>query len=170
MSKRLELAGKTFGHWLVEEFFISTTHSSYWKCKCLKCGTNNHIVQSGHMRRGNSTKCKDCAIKETKKRSFKHGYSSKNLYITWTTMKQRCENKNLSAAKWYYEKGIKVCDEWQDSFTFIRWAEANGHQPGMQIHRKNSDGDYCPENCIFLTASDHRKLHAEENSLKKKAI
>lgn len=47
-------------------------------------------------------------------------------------MKQRCYNKNLKSHKYYYDKGIIICDEWlKDKSKFYKWAIKNG------FHKKN---------------------------------
>jgi hypothetical protein len=43
-----------------------------------------------------------------------------------------------------------------------------GFQKGMHIHRKDNSKDYCPENCMWITASEHGKLHAEDRREKKR--
>ena len=58
MSKRIDLTNKIFGDWLVIDFNTeqSNNHSSYWNCKCLKCGRIKP-VRSTHLRSGVSTSC-----------------------------------------------------------------------------------------------------------------
>ena len=36
---------------------------------------------------------------------------NKRLYNIWSCMKQRCNNPKHTAARWYHDKGIKVCEK-----------------------------------------------------------
>jgi len=81
-------------------------------------------------------------------------------------MKQRCNNPNDPAYEWYGAKGIKVCDEWHDFVPFMEWALENGYEEGLTIDREDSDGDYEPSNCRWITrgsntgrAAKVRKIH-----------
>lgn len=64
-------------------------------------------------------------------------------------MRERCNNKNSEDYRYYGKRGIKVCDEWNDSKAFCEWADNNGFDGILTIHRKNNDLGYSPDNCIF---------------------
>ena len=49
-----------------------------------------------------------------------------------------------------------MCEEWErNSRAFYDWAIKNGYKEGLQIDRINVDGDYCPENCRFVTPKEN---------------
>lgn len=82
------------------------------------------------------------------------GFSYTKLYNVYRMMKQRCYNPNATGYKNYGGRGIKVCDEWLNSSeAFYLWA-LQGYKPGLQIERIDNDGDYCPENCKWITKSE----------------
>lgn len=57
------------------------------------------------------------------------------------------QRKN-NAYKYYGARGIKVCNEWKNSFDeFYNWSISNGYNPELSIDRINVDGDYKPSNC-----------------------
>ncbi len=72
------------------------------------------------------------------------------LYKVWQMMKDRCFNKNSTGYKWYGGRGISVCREWAESYPVFReFALSHGYEVGLQIDRKNNDGNYEPGNCRF---------------------
>jgi hypothetical protein len=71
-----------------------------------------------------------------------------SLYKVWASMKGRCVSKTR---KGYSDRGIVVCDEWQEFIPFMEWAMSHGYKKPLQIDRINNDGNYCPENCRFVT-------------------
>ena len=92
----------------------------------------------------------------------KHGYAHKErLYETWKNMKRRCYDPTNKRAKFYSEKGVRVCDEWLDDYSAFReWAMANGYNDNLTLDRIDNDGDYCPANCRWATA----KIQANNQS------
>jgi hypothetical protein len=67
-------------------------------------------------------------------------------------MRNRCKRESVKSYKDYGARGIKVCAEWEKSFEPFRdWALENGYSDDLTIERKNHDGDYCPENCCWVT-------------------
>lgn len=78
--------------------------------------------------------------------------ASTPLYRMWGRIKERCLNPNKDSYHRYGGRGIRVCEEWMNSFlTFSEWATENGYQEGLQIDRINNDGNYEPGNCRFVT-------------------
>lgn len=71
-------------------------------------------------------------------------------------MKSRCYNENVDNYKYYGGKGVKMCDEWRDSFeAFEKWAYENGYDEtaGAQkctIDRIDVLKDYEPSNCRWV--------------------
>lgn len=85
--------------------------------------------------------------------------------------RQRCYNPNHRNYKAYGGKGVKVCKEWQENTgAFIEWALANGYRDDLTLDRIDNEGDYCPENCQWITAKENaskRKLDNEKRRLMK---
>lgn len=86
----------------------------------------------------------------------RHGFSGSRIYNTWSSMRHRCANPSNIGWKRYGGRGIRVCDEWQQSFVaFKDWAFENGYTDGLTIDRIDRNGHYCPENCQWLTREDN---------------
>jgi len=104
------------------------------------------------------------------------GYHSP-LYGVWRTMRDRCHNPNATSFHKYGAKGIKVCDEWRESFVdFAEWMLDNGYDPlrtrgpfkhRHSIDRIDSKKDYVPGNCRILTVGDNSR---EANAAKLRAV
>jgi len=76
----------------------------------------------------------------------------------WTWMIGRCYKPGVNSYNLYGGRGIAVCEEWKNnSNAFIQWALENGWKPGLVIDRKDNDGDYCPENCRFVTQKENQQ-------------
>ena len=96
-----------------------------------------------------------------------HGASSTRLYRIWHGMKQRCNNPKVRVYKYYGGRGIKVCEEWEHSFTaFKEWAAAHGYADNLEIDRKDNDKGYSPNNCRWISKKDNlrnRRSYAKSN-------
>ncbi len=74
----------------------------------------------------------------------------------WSCMHYRCNPENPIASTLYHgRRGIRVCEEWYDFETFLKWAKENNYRKGRCIDRIDNDGHYCPKNCQVLTLSEH---------------
>lgn len=89
----------------------------------------------------------------------------KRLYSIWSNIKQRCYNKNAKAYKNYGGSGVRVCDDWRNSFlNFQCWALSHGYEDNLTIDRVDSKKDYCPENCQWIPLRENiEKMHKEHN-------
>lgn len=82
----------------------------------------------------------------------------KRLQKVWAAMRLRCFEPTYKAFKHYGARGITVCDEWRGNSTaFVNWAFANGYRPGLEIDRRDNDGNYSPENCRFVTRKQNAR-------------
>ena len=86
-----------------------------------------------------------------------HGYSKTRLYRTWCNMKGRCYRKSMKRYERYGGRGIVVCDEWKNSFeTFMEWALRNGYTEELTLDRIDNDGNYCPDNCRWISNKEQQ--------------
>ena len=70
-------------------------------------------------------------------------------------MKQRCQNPKCKAYGNYGARGIMVCEEWQQFEPFLAWALKNGYEKGLDLDRKDNDGNYEPSNCRWITRREN---------------
>lgn len=118
--------------------------SILWECRC-DCGKVINVTASA-LRKGQQS-CGCIAGKVT------HHQTNTRLYSIWSGIKRRCYNQHdKSYQKWYGSKGIMMCDEWKNNFISFRdWSISNGYAEGLTIDRINSDGNYEPSNCRWVT-------------------
>src|SRR5690242_19938793 len=162
------MIGNKYNKWTVlEDSGRNKWGSRSYKCRC-ECG-NESIITSSDLRKNASTQCRDCGYRFKRKinrinisfiaNNYKHGYNRTPTYKAWQLMKSRCDPNTKSYYtprnfKWYGEKGIIVCDRWKDSFIFF--LEDMGEKPlGYQLDRINSDGNYEPGNCRWVTPKEN---------------
>lgn len=85
-----------------------------------------------------------------------HGLSKTKLYRVWTGMIVRTETDTFIDHHRYKDRGIKMCDEWRESFLkFKEWAFSNGYRLGLQLDRVDNDKGYSPDNCRFVTVKEN---------------
>jgi len=111
-----------------------------------------------------------------------HGLSedNKRLYKIWKEMRYRCNNPANKSYPRYGGRGIRVCDEWNNSFVpFYEWSMANGYKEDiaesgrnrLSIDRIDNDGDYEPSNCRWTTdAVQARNTRKSLSALEKYAV
>ena len=89
------------------------------------------------------------------RRKERHGDRYTKLWKEWNTMLWRCNPKNKRHHVWYSDKGIAVCEEWHSYLNFKEWALNNGYKDGLTIDRIDSNINYCPENCQWITLAEN---------------
>ena len=151
----LDLLGQRFGRLTAIERceFPNLRPKWRWRCLC-DCG-NEVFVSTTDLNSGHTLSC-GCLRKERISESHTtHGFSKTKLYRVWKGISCRCENQNQKSFKSYGGRGIQMCETWRKSFPeFRRWALENGYEEGLSIERIDVDGDYCPENCTWISMKE----------------
>lgn len=158
MWRKVDYTGMKFGRWTV--LGAAPNHItkggypvSMWDCVC-ECGTRR-AVRGNDLRLGKSVSC-GCILVDSPV-SLKHGAAGSPLYVVYHGMRARCYNPNNDDYKHYGGRGIKICKEWEDYATFEAWAIKSGYKAGLTIERVDVNGDYCPDNCKWITQSEQTR-------------
>ena len=100
------------------------------------------------------------------KRSTKHGHTKNGkitkIYNICKQMIQRCTNSNYKQYYLYGGRGITVCRRWLKFENFYK--DIPGWKSDLQIDRINNNGDYCKNNCRWVTKSQQQR-NTRSNSL-----
>lgn len=148
--------GQKFGRLTITRLIEEKEDSSKNVYECL-CDCGNVVnVKWENLRDGYT---KSCGHKKTNQGqnnpNYKHGGRNDSLYNNYRAMKARCYETSYHHYDRYGGRGITVCAEWINNYAAFReWAYANGYKDGLTIDRINNDGNYCPENCRWVTQKE----------------
>lgn len=127
----------------------------HYYCIC-ECGTKRIVSANslGHR----STSCGCFARENSSKIQKTHGLSKGRLYRIWRGVKQRCNNPNDDAYKYYGARGITLFDEWnKSSSSFFKWSFENGYNENLTLDRIDNNGGYEPSNCRFISNTEQQR-------------
>lgn len=92
------------------------------------------------------------SISGIKNPNYKHGGKGTRLYNIWKGMKKRCNPIHSDKYPTYAGCGLRVCDEWINSFESFRdWSISNGYKDNLSIDRINTFLGYSESNCRWAT-------------------
>lgn len=135
---------------VIDDTPVRTTGNRKVLCRC-DCGTEK-LVGIWEIANGVTKSCGCLVVEQVSALSLKHGEEGTPLYSVWHGMKARCQIPSAGPYNRYGGRGIAVCQEWSDSYIkFRNWAIDAGYKPGLQIDRRDNDGDYEPGNCRWVT-------------------
>ena len=126
--------------------------------KCNQCGK---IMKSSysHLKRDCTNECNHITKFDTIKVEMNY-WSNFRIRDIFYGMKTRCYDEKSSGRTWRYYggKGIKICDEWLNNpKSFEEWSLSHGYADNLTIDRIDSNKDYCPENCRWITLEENTR-------------
>ena len=147
---KIDMTGKRIAHLLVLEEVGRRQRAVVWRCRC-DCGVEKTIAGTD-LRRGAYISC-GCATRFKSGRGRTHGASGEPTYSIWSGMLSRCsEASKGKSRRLYFDKGIRVCDEWHSYEGFV--ADMGVRPDGMSIDRIDGNKGYNKENCRWATQKE----------------
>ena len=120
-------------------------------------------------------KCKVCDtikwLRDTDAKNTKfcrhkfYGMKNKRIKSIYRGMIARCYNHNNKNYRLYGAKGIKICDEWKFGIKFEEWALSHGYEENLTIDRINSNLDYSPSNCRWISLEENSRHKKNTNEI-----
>jgi hypothetical protein len=152
-----DLTGQEFNRLKVlERDFSKKTGQARWLCLCDPrlggCGKLTS-VGSESLRTGRTKSC-GCWRRESGAwHHTTHGLAPRRgrprAYNAWHNMIQRCTNESWPQYKDWGGRGITIDPRWMDCANFL--ADMGECPPGLSLERKDNNGNYCKDNCIWTT-------------------
>ena len=118
-----------------------------WLCIC-DCGRES-IAHKQHLLDNKHKSCGCLQEGVASRNGTVHGLSKTPLHRIWCNIKSRTTNPKVNCYPRYGGRGIRMCDEWFNSFE--AFAKGVGERPlGMTLDRINNDGHYEPGNVRWV--------------------
>jgi hypothetical protein len=122
-----------------------------WWCKC-DCGTVWKVAGTSLHREPGTRSCGCLSRSLISQANSTHRMIHTPEYAIWRGILARCLNKNNKHYHDYGGRGIRVCDEWVDSFEAFYAAVGPRPNRSDQLDRHpNNDGNYEPGNVRWAT-------------------
>ena len=88
--------------------------------------------------------------------NWAYTFNKGKIRYVYYDMLRRCTKLNDRHYKDYGGRGIRVCNEWKENCcNFYRWAKTSGYKEGLQLDRKNTEGNYSPDTCRWVTPREN---------------
>jgi hypothetical protein len=151
----LDLIGKNFCRLTVLSRADNNRYGkSQWLCEC-KCGNLTTVIGS-KLNSGHTQSCGCLQAERAVEANKTHGNTGSPEYNSWSSMIQRCTNKNRKAYPDYGGRGISVCETWLNSFEVF--LNDMGKKPSYShsIDRIDNNKGYYPDNCRWSTPQQQK--------------
>lgn len=82
---------------------------------------------------------------------------NRRIFRIYKSMIKRCTTDE-PAYRRYFGRGIKVCDEWSNSYQkFEDWSLSHGYADGLCLDRMDTRLEYSPDNCRWTTLKQNAR-------------
>lgn len=137
-----------------------------WKMRIFKCECDCWNIKEFRLWDIRSWKTQSCwCIYKTS--NIKHWMTYSRMNKIWSWMKTRCNNKNRKEYKDYWGRWIAYDPKWE-TFEWFYEDMKEWYKDYLSLDRKNSDWNYCKNNCRWST--DKEQQRNKRNTLKYKWI
>ena len=164
MPAAIDLTGRRFGRWTVLGRSPNTTpRANRYICLC-DCGTKKSVIgatltNKNPRNRTTSCGCRNVEVSTarlpTMKSNRTHGLTGSPEYKAWAAAKRRTGPTSTGSERLYYfNRGIRMCQEWRDSFPAFLAHIGPRPDPALSLDRIDNEGHYEPGNVRWATTSE----------------
>lgn len=156
-TRYTDISGEVYGRLTVKSFhdwhiLPDGARRSKWLCEC-DCGKEVVVARTALIT-GYTVSC-GCYHAEKMKEVRGKWNVSKRTYAAYTNMVTRCYSPSHKSNHNFVKYGINVCEEWMSDDGVHRFVEDMGEAPeGLCLIRIDPMGDFCKENCLWVTKSE----------------
>lgn len=163
-----KVVGMQYGIYLIKSCTGEKDAYNHWlyEGECQECGYRR-IAAIGDFR--SPSKIKDTCSHISMDGSYitKTSWSNKRIQHIYNGMRCRCYSSNDKNFPTYGGKGIKICREWlRNPISFEKWALSHGYTDEMTIDRIDSNKDYSPGNCRWITLEENARYKSTTRLIK----
>lgn len=147
---KLLTTGHQFNDWTALAFFRHPQTGVAMlvaQCKCGRICLKEVQQLSGT--RG-SRKCSECP-------RYRGGVGATPEYKAWRAARSRCHNPKDRAYKDYGARGIRMCEQWRESFTAFMADVGQRPSKNHSLDRIENDGNYEPGNVRWATRTQQAR-------------
>jgi hypothetical protein len=152
MARRIDITGKQYGRLTATRYIGHIKGGTVWEFLC-SCG-NTHVAQYVNVVHGKTRSC-GCFNRDALSKRRTHGMCNTKVYHAWQAMRGRCSPTSTDKHH-YYDKGIRVCDEWASSFEEFFKHIGEPPTPQHTLDRIDSTRNYEPGNVRWATWSEQQ--------------
>lgn len=139
-----KVVGQRFGRLVGQKLVVPRIKKTRAICLC-DCG-KTMIAETSNLLNGNTQSCGCLRNELIATVSRTHGKSNSKAFFTWSGIKARCYRPDSSSFDRYGARGIRMSDEWRNSFAAF-YRDMGDPPNGLSIERIDNNGHYCKENC-----------------------
>lgn len=157
--------GEVHGIYTIVDMFDEKDKYGHWiyKCICNECGFEKDSHYGPISGKYKATTCRHLRANGDYI-PYGHIWKNKRLKSIFSGMVSRCYDSEDKNYRWYGERGVEICQEWiNNPGKFEEWALNNEYDDTLTIDRIDSNRDYSPDNCRWVSLNENVRRAGKVN-------